>query len=103
MEGKMGDLTRRRFIVRTTLGVGAVMAGAATTAAAAGAQHLAPAATEEHLGSLDASDLSDAIVVHVRDAGKGELSLMTGTDEIVCRDRQLVARLLAAARRAGKD
>jgi hypothetical protein len=41
--------------------------------------------------------------VHVRNASKGELSLMVGERELVYTDRALVARLLKGARQAGRE
>ena len=38
-----------------------------------------------------------AVVFHVRDAGKGEVAIMQGADEVVVQDKQLVARVMRAA------
>jgi hypothetical protein len=48
--------------------------------------------------------LAGPMVIHVRDVQSGELSLMVGTQELIYRDPDLVARVLetaAAARPAG--
>jgi hypothetical protein len=41
---------------------------------------------------------SGPVVAYVRDAGKGEISVMTGEREVKVHDRKLAARIARAAR-----
>ncbi|HEY7044432.1 MAG TPA: hypothetical protein VH419_12250 [Nocardioidaceae bacterium] len=83
----MSDSTRRGFLAL-------VGAGAATAATAAAAP-----------GSLAADDWAPKITSHrplvayVTDPSKGRVSVMVGEREVVVHDRDLVARLLRAARK----
>jgi hypothetical protein len=87
------ELTRRRFFQQTSIGVGMAMAGAAVW----------PNPTLPHeppnapAGALPSSSLSAPIVVHVRDVATAEIAVLVGTQEIVYRDAELVARLLQTA------
>jgi hypothetical protein len=47
------------------------------------------------------ANLPGPMVVHVSDVATGELTLLVGAEEVVFRDRNLVARLIMAARHAG--
>jgi hypothetical protein len=90
---------RRRFLTK---------AGAATGAAAsvgipglgkpelAGGSH-APAVPPEVVDAPGGLAL-EPIVVYVRDARRGEVTVLHGTRELTYRDRALVRRLLKAAR-----
>jgi hypothetical protein len=40
------------------------------------------------------------VVFSIKNPEKGEVSVLQGTNEVVVRDRQLVARILRASRRA---
>ncbi len=90
----MADLTRRRFLATSSVGLTAVV-GAAVVA---GPQLAA------HLGAFDAgaglTSPGEPMVVHVRDVSTAEIALMVGTTQVVYRDRELVQRLLTAARQA---
>jgi hypothetical protein len=103
------SLTRRGFLVKTSMATAAGVA--ATVAASSGivsahsllagapAAHVAPAAAvEESVAAIGAD-----IVAHVRNASKGEVSVMVGEHEVVLTDRALVARLLKGARQAGRE
>jgi len=48
------------------------------------------------LAELSATGVAENLIAHVRDVATGEVSLMVGTQEIVYRDPELVARLLRA-------
>lgn len=79
-----GRLSRRRVLTAAAaVGVG----GAAVSVAGLSLAQDAPDAGGE------------ALVVHVRDARAGKLDVFLGTRRIEIRDRDLVARLLKAARR----
>jgi hypothetical protein len=53
---------------------------------------IAPVAT-----TLAGVSLPSSMIVHVRDVPSGEISVMVGTNEVVYRDQEVVARLLRAA------
>jgi hypothetical protein len=94
----MTDLSRRRFLVQSSIGVTAVVGGALVAAPRlAATPTLAPARVSNELG------LGEPMVVHVRDVATAEVSLMIGTTETVYKDRELVNRLLAAARIGAVD
>lgn len=84
----MAELTRRRFLTYTSLGIAAVVAGGAELVSRAGGT-----------GGAGAAAPAEPIVLMVRDAARGEVALMVGTSERVYRDRDLVARLVGAAAR----
>jgi len=83
----MAGVSRRRL-----LGSAGVVAGAVVI----------PAAAAEALERGEVTDPSgpppeEAVVAIVRDANRGEVTLMSGTREVTVRDRALVRRLLKAA------
>jgi hypothetical protein len=43
---------------------------------------------------------AEPLIAHVRDLARGEISLMVGKEEVIHRDRDLAARLYAAARQS---
>ncbi len=92
----MSELTRRRFLVGSSVGVTVAMAGAV-----AGATRVLPALGAHAPAAAPGAAMAEPMVVHVRDLRTGEVSLMVGTTETVYQDRELVDRLLVAARRAG--
>ena len=89
----MGELTRRRFLATSSVGLTAALG----TALVAGP----PLA---RLRTTDApswpASFAEPMVVHVRDVSTGEIALLVGTTQVVYRDRELVQRLLTAARQA---
>jgi hypothetical protein len=93
----MDALNRRGFL--KSAGV------AAGTAAVMGAPGIARAATEEgtelveHPGAV----AKQPVVVYVRDAARGEVTVMHGTKATTYRDRGLVRRILKAARVSTND
>jgi hypothetical protein len=92
----MPEVTRRRFLTRSSLGLSAAAMAGAVVVAPRVIQAVAPAP----LVDLSAPDLAGPIVLHVRDVQRAEVSLLIGTTETVYRDRELVSRLLGAARQA---
>jgi hypothetical protein len=93
----MEPVNRRRFL--KSAGV------AAGTAAVIGAPGLARAATEGGSEVVDAPGAlgKEPVVVYVRDAARGEVTVMHGTKATTYRDRGLVKRLLKAARVTGSE
>ena len=80
----MSDATRRSFLI--IAGAGAAAAGAAAVAP------VADAAPQKMTGS-------GPLIAYVNDIASDEVSVMVGEQEVVVRDRDLVARLAA---RTGK-
>jgi hypothetical protein len=91
----MNDLSRRRFL-GSSFGVAVV---GAITLVPGLASVLKLPATPAAAG-LTQPGLSGPLVAHVRDLGSGEISLLMGTQHVIHRDRQLAARLYAAAQQA---
>jgi hypothetical protein len=94
-EEVMPEVTRRRFLVQSSLGVTAALGGALVTA-----PRLLPSATPAPAIDLGGPALAGPVVLHVRDVATAEVSLLVGTTETIYRDREMVGRLLAAARNA---
>ena len=100
----MSELSRRRFITQTSIGVGVALAGAAGVAAVhQAAPALAPVTTRGHSlpdFALAGEFLPGPIVVHVRNVATAEVAVLVGTSEIVYHDPDLVARLVKASQAA---
>jgi hypothetical protein len=86
----MTDATRRGFLIMA--GAGAAAVGVAAVAPAAGE------ATQTITRLRGASTASSPLVAYVRDARKGDVSVMVGEREVVVHDPELVARLIRAGR-----
>ena len=89
----MAKVSRRGFIMKTSMGVATMgLFAAAPTLAAE------PAATDAALTELSssASAISGPLIAHVSNLATGEISLLVGTQEIIYRDPELVQRLLRA-------
>ena len=88
----MESLSRRRLL-------GSAGAAAAGTAAIAGGPAAAAAAALDRGEVTKPSGKSpeEVVVAVVRDAGRGEVTVMSGTREVTYRDRALVRRLMRAA------
>ena len=98
-------MSRRGFLTKASVGVAAgVAASVAATSgiATAGSLLAAPVATDV-TETPDVTPVGEDVVVHVRNASTGELSLMVGHKELVYHDRALVGRLLKGARRARQE
>ena len=89
----MAEVTRRRFLTRSTLGLSAAAFAAGGALVAAPRLLPAPATSPGRL-PIGAGPL----VLHVRNAATGEVSLMYGATETVYRDQELVGKLLSATR-----
>ena len=88
----MARLTRRAFI-----GTAAAGAAAATVTALPGVSSAAPKDDED---DRDAPATSGPVMVRVRNARTGEMSLYLGTEEISYTDKTLARRLVRAAARS---
>ena len=89
----MSNVSRRSFL-RNSAGVatGAVIAATPLAAAAAGDQEQLGTVTEP-----SAPAPREPVMAYVRDARRGEVTVLAGTAETTYRDPALVKRLLAAA------
>jgi len=89
----MNDLSRRRFL-GSSFGV-AVVGAIAVVPGLASALKLTAAGPAD----LTQANLAGPLVAHVRDLSSGEISLLVGTEHVIEKDRDLAARLYAAAQR----
>ncbi len=97
----MVEVSRRRFLAETSLGLGV---GFATVAAfrAATVAPPEPAMRQNALrgASFPGIALLEPMVVHVRDVATAEIAVLVGTHEFIYRDPELVARLVQTAQQA---
>lgn len=90
----MAKLARRGFLKRTTASV-ATIGVMASIPAALTAMSDAPQITETAETDLSSLSLAEGpVVAHISNLATGEISLLSGTQEIVFRDPDLVMRLL---------
>ena len=90
----MAKLARRGFLKRTTASV-ATIGVLASVPAALTAMSDAPQITETVQTDLSSLTLAEGpLVAHISNLATGEISLLSGTQEIVFRDPDLVMRLL---------
>ena len=91
----------RRSLLRVSAGaaVAVPMAALGSTTASAGTPATAAAGSgSAGSGFATAASLPDEPVMFcVHDAQRGEVSILHGSNEVIVRDRQLVARILTAA------
>jgi hypothetical protein len=89
----MGEVTRRKFLANTSLGDGVAVTG---IAAATGLEAISKP------GGLSgtAVSLPEPVILHIRDAAKGEVVVLAGSTEVVIKDRELVVHLVNAVGRA---
>ncbi len=91
----------RRSLLRVSAGaaVAVPMAALGSTTASAETPAAATAgSTQASRGSVTPAALPDEPVMFcVHDAQRGEVSILHGSNEVIVRDRQLVARILTAA------
>ena len=87
----MESLSRRRLLC--SAGAAAGTAAIASPAAAAAAAALERGEVTKPSGKSP----EEVVVAVVRDAGRGEVTVMSGTREVTYRDRALVRRLMRAA------
>ena len=86
----------RRNLLRVTAGAAvavpmAMLGGAVADAASPGT------AADSRRPAPDVPDVQGPVMFCVHDAQRGEVSILHGTDEVIVRDRDLVARVLRAA------
>ncbi|MHB8574869.1 MAG: hypothetical protein ACYDCQ_06000 [Dehalococcoidia bacterium] len=85
----MAKVTRRRLLATSGMGAAAVSVLAATSGLRASQRHTAtPTAQTRQSASTAAPS-----VVYIRDAAKGEVVLLLGTQEVIRTDPRLVAYL----------
>jgi hypothetical protein len=95
----LAKLTRRGFIGQTTASVATIGALAAVpTLTAAPEMTNVVASDSAAAAELSATTFSESLVAHVSDLAAGEVTIMSGTKEIILRDSDLVMRLLKAVR-----
>jgi hypothetical protein len=95
----MKPLSRRMFLKRGSVAV--ALAGAASSLPVlpvlsevgdSGPASSAPAELP------DGADLAEPLIAHVRDLGRGEISLFVGEREVIVRDPSLATRIFHASR-----
>ena len=92
----MKDLTRRRFLTHTSIGV--AFAGAlALVPGMATALKLPVAGPKAGAGT---AITGGPVVAHVRDLASGEIAFLVGSERFIVRDRELAVRLHSAAQRS---
>jgi hypothetical protein len=93
----MSELSRRMFL---SSGAGVAAAGVAI-AAMPGIASVAPAATdavsEDLPVAIDELSAVGPLVVHIRDAATGEVSVLRDETEVVFHDPSIIRRIVAAA------
>ena len=94
----MSDLSRRNFLVHGAAAAGAVVVVGQLGDGAASAASPKAAGEPAWFGAHPVA--SEPFVVYIRNAAKGEVSVLRGEEEIVYTDRALVGRLQRAMRRA---
>jgi hypothetical protein len=92
----MDRLDRRRFLKSAGVAGGAVAVLGAPAIARAASEH-----GESEVVANPSALAHEPVVVYVRDAARGEVTVLHGTHETTYRDRGLVKRLLKAARATG--
>jgi hypothetical protein len=97
-EEQEGGSPSRRTLLRGAAGVaGAGLAATAVAGAVAGpALATAASAAPAPAGKDGQTSHGPAVVVHVRDAGTGEMEIFSGTSQVKVRDPQLAAKLVRA-------
>jgi hypothetical protein len=100
----MADLDRRAFLTRSSLlaaaaGVAAVVPGALGALTAEAPEVDAAASDASAVGSDDlgaVADTGEPLVAHVRDVSTGEISIFSGTREVVIQNASLARSILRA-------
>jgi hypothetical protein len=98
----MPELSRRRLLIRTSLGFGVVVAAVAArpSAVVAPSEPIAPFTGQNALPGASVADTAslEPMVIHVWDVATAEIAVLVGTQEFVHRDPELVARLVKTAK-----
>ncbi len=99
----MPTVSRRIFLLRSSIGAAAAgvaasvpglasVIGGPVTSEAPVAEDLVPA------GDAETAAISEPLVAHVKDLSTGEISVFSGTREVVTHDPQMANRLLRVLR-----
>ena len=93
--------TSRRSVLRVAAGAGAAGIAATTLGSVLGG--VAARASTRHdaqaeRAAADTAQVSEPIVLHVRDAAAGEIDVFRGTAQTRLHDRDLAARIVRASR-----
>jgi hypothetical protein len=94
----LAKLTRRGFIGQTTASVATIGVLASIPTLVAAPEMTDVVASDSAATELSATTFSESVVAHVSNLASGEVTIMSGTREIVLRDADLVMRLLKAIR-----
>jgi len=94
----LAKLTRRGFIGQTTASVATIGVLAAVPTLAAAPEMTDVVASDTAAAELSATTFSESVVAHVSNLASGQVTIMSGTKEIILRDADLVMRLLKAVR-----
>ncbi|MGZ4792004.1 MAG: twin-arginine translocation signal domain-containing protein [Ilumatobacteraceae bacterium] len=89
----MGSLSRRNFIQAGGAAAAGAVALRSGTAEAAAAADVVSSGVDHHTTTAHQPTAAEPVVVFVRDAAKGEVSVLVDGDEIVVRDKVLVGRV----------
>ena len=96
----MSELSRRNFLAHGAAAAGAVVVVGQLGDGSASAAASETGAEPTWFGAQPVA--SEPFVVYIRDAARGEVSVLKGEEEIVYTDRVLVGRLQRAMRRAAR-
>jgi hypothetical protein len=94
----LAKLTRRGFIGQTTASIATIGVLAAVPTLAAAPEMTDVVASDTAAAELSATTFTESVVAHVSNLASGEVTIMSGTKEIILRDADLVMRLLKAVR-----
>jgi hypothetical protein len=104
----MGEVSRRRFLTQTSVGVGVTLAAVAALPKAV----VAPSAVSSRQNALPVEPTASAplagmlllapMLVRVRDVATAEIAVLVGEQEFVYRDPALVTRLIQTANQAAE-
>jgi hypothetical protein len=104
----MGEVSRRRFLTQTSVGVGVTLAAVAALPNRAVAPSAAPSRQTAQLveptvpASLAGMPLLAPMLVRVRDVATAEIAVLVGEQEFIYRDPVLVTRLIETANQAAE-
>lgn len=90
----------RRNLLKASAGAAVVAVPMAALSSSLGGQSAAGTSTdnEQSLSPEEVASMGGGqVVFSIQDAASGEVAIYHGTDEVVVKDRQLVARILRAA------
>jgi len=90
----VSEVTRRKFLIGSGIGAAGVVAAGAAGGLPGIASAAADAPSHEELETAARRPM----MLHVRDARRGEVGILVGEKEVVVKDKALVAKLLRATR-----